>query len=138
MAVDALVREQVFVLRRRGHSFGQIALEVGLSRNTVKSLCRRQSIGTENPSAVDGGVVCEQCGQEIEACMPVPRRRFCSATCRLAWWHAHPEHLNRRAIYSFTCAHCGQVFSAYGNKGRKYCCHSCYVRARFGTKGGRR
>lgn len=36
-----------------------------------------------------------------------------------------------------TCAGCGATFEAYGNKHRKYGTHACYIRTRFGTRGGR-
>lgn len=31
------------------------------------------------------------------------------------------------AIYSFTCAHCGRPFTAYGNRHRKYCFLAHYI-----------
>lgn len=131
--MDALLRDRVMELRRRGHSYTDIARDTGASRETIKSLCRRAGItpAEVNPPAA----ACEQCGQELS--IRAAGKRFCCATCRLAWWHAHPERLNRKAIYSFTCAGCGQPFSAYGNAGRKYCSHRCYIRTRFGTRGGR-
>lgn len=60
--------------------------------------------------------------------------KFCSDNCRTAWWNAHPEKVNRRAVYHFTCAHCGKPFTAYGNAKRKYCSHACYIADRY--KGG--
>jgi hypothetical protein len=53
----------------------------------------------------------------------------------MAWWEAHPERLSRKAVYELVCAGCGEPFESYGNKGRRYCSHGCYVKARFG--GGR-
>lgn len=133
MALMMMVRDQVLVLRRRGLSYGQIAAELGLSRNTVKSICQRAGITPEqNRQPV---TACEHCGTALET--TGSGRRFCSTSCRLAWWHSHPECLNRRAIYTFTCPTCQQGFSAYGNARRKYCSHACYIRQRFGTKGGR-
>lgn len=129
--MDVLVRERVVELRRRGNSYGDIAEATGTSRNTVKSICRRASI-LDATDAVSG---CEQCGVDLPE--GAKARRFCSTECRLAWWHTHPERLNRKAIYEFTCAHCGSPFTAYGNAGRKYCSHACYVRHRFGTRGGK-
>ena len=38
------------------------------------------------------------------------------------------------ACVSTRCARCGKPFTAYGNAGRKYCSHSCYIADRF--KGG--
>lgn len=133
MALTAMIREQVLVLRRRGGSYGQIATELGLSRNTVKSLCQRAGVTPDQ--APEPATACEHCGAVLET--TGSGRRFCSMSCRLAWWHAHPESLTRKAIYTFTCPACQRGFSAYGNARRKYCSHSCYIRHRFGTKGGR-
>ena len=132
--MDVLTRQRVVELRRRGNSYGQIAEAIGVSRNTVKSICHRiTEASAEHP--VDSAV-CERCGSDLAD--GGVSRRFCSTECRLAWWHAHPERLNRKAIYQFTCAHCDTAFTAYGNKARKYCSHACYVRHRFGTRGGNR
>lgn len=132
---SGITRERVMELRRRGDSYGQIAASVGMSRNTVKSICRRAEIKSDLVADVDHVTACEQCSGHIEAA--VVGQRFCSDVCRLAWWHQHPERLNRRAVYTFTCAACGESFDAYGNKHRKYCSHPCYVRHRFNTRGGR-
>jgi hypothetical protein len=75
---------------------------------------------------------CKQCGKLIKI---IPKRKpkiFCSDECRAEWWNTHPENVQRKAVYHFTCAHCGKPFTAYGNKGRKYCCHQCYIADRFG------
>ena len=41
---------------------------------------------------------------------------------------------NRKAVYHFVCACCGEPFTAYGNENRKYCSHSCYIAGRFGKE----
>lgn len=130
--MDALIRDRIIELRRRGHSYTDIAHDTGVSRETIKSLCRRTGIIPEQTSPV--ATICEHCGEKLHT--PAAGKRFCSTTCRLAWWHSHPERLNRKAIYTFTCAGCGEPFSAYGNSRRKYCSHRCYIRDRFGTRGG--
>ena len=33
------------------------------------------------------------------------------------------------------CKNCGVMFTVYGNKHRKYCCHECYINDRFGAIG---
>jgi len=58
----------------------------------------------------------------------------CSAECRKKWWKEPPEMLNKKAVYSYTCAGCGRRFTAYGNFRRKYCSHEGYIKDRF--KGG--
>ena len=39
------------------------------------------------------------------------------------------------AYYNQVCAYCGRFFSSYGKKGRKYCCHDCYIMDRFWSDG---
>ena len=39
--------------------------------------------------------------------------------------------ISKKANYEFTCVRCHKTFTAYGNKGRKYCCHECYVADRY-------
>ena len=34
------------------------------------------------------------------------------------------------SVYSFTCKYCGESFSVYGNKTRKYCSQDCFHKAR--------
>lgn len=127
-------KERIIELRRRGLTFGQIAEEVGGSRNTVKSLCRRLGIEPETKTPAASNNRCEQCDNTFDV---KAGKRFCSTECRLKWWHTNPQRLNKKAIYTFTCRHCDRTFEAYGNKGRKFCAHACYIRHRFGTKGGR-
>lgn len=118
-------KDRVIALRSRGQSYGQIAKTTGISRNTVISICRRTGISLK----VDETPKCPNCGEEFE---PGCGRKFCSDTCRKTWWHTHPQLINKKAIYAFTCKTCNKEFTAYGNAGRKYCSHACYVTDRFG------
>jgi len=136
-AMTSTQQEQITVMRRAGVTYAAIAAHLELNANTVKTWCRRARI-TPDPAIapVDDplGVWCLNCGTPITGIRPA---KFCSEQCRRAWWHAHPEAGRRDAFYQFTCPHCGAEFSAYGNKHRVYCSHACYIRHRFGTKGGR-
>lgn len=49
MTLETHQKERVIELRRRGHSFGEIAEQVGISRNTIKSLCHRLKIEPAQP-----------------------------------------------------------------------------------------
>ncbi|MDY4974568.1 MAG: hypothetical protein SO075_04935 [Eubacteriales bacterium] len=77
--------------------------------------------------------VCPNCGGKVIQPKTGRRRKFCSEQCRREWWSAHPEDIMRQesANYHLTCAYCGRPFISYGNKDRKYCCHSCYIHDRF-------
>ena len=59
------------------------------------------------------------------------KRRFCCPECRVQWWNSNQDKVNRKAIYSFICPNCGNEFTSYGNAGRKYCSHECYIADRF-------
>lgn len=127
-------KSDIIGMRNKRMSFSKISDITGVSRNTVKSFCRRQNISALTKTQTEDKsdkLCCKQCGKELQ---PLPGKKtpkFCSSKCRTKWWNAHPEEVNRKAIYTFNCACCGKPFTAYGNKGRKYCSHSCYIEARF-------
>lgn len=56
-----ITREQVIELRRRSASYGQIATSLGMSRNTVKSICRRADITTDPALKCEPATACEHC-----------------------------------------------------------------------------
>ena len=58
-----------------------------------------------------------------------------SETCRRFEVNSRDQ-INPGNAYEYTCAHCGKPFTAYGNKGRKYCSHECYIADRFGEERG--
>ncbi|MBQ9300995.1 MAG: helix-turn-helix domain-containing protein [Clostridia bacterium] len=127
----------IIKLRNENQSYTAIAGTLGVSVSAVKGYCQRnglagnRTIGVkqEDPPALPA--VCLCCGKSLiqrEGIKPV---KFCSSSCRQSWWNAHPEKVNRKAIYSFNCTNCGKTFSAYGNKNRKYCSHACYIQDRY-------
>lgn len=116
-------KQQITAMRRSGVSYGKIAADIGISEGTVKSFCRRNNLSAV-PEPNDG--VCPHCGVPLVHIAKAKKKRFCSDQCRLAWWNAHPEAVNRKAIYKFTCGKCGATFESYGDKNRKYCSRACY------------
>ena len=133
--MTALQKERIKQMRTKGESYAVIATALGISENTIKSYCRRNNLGIEfiSQQAAVTDDACENCGKPLEHSQGSKRKRFCSDICRLAWWNTHPESMNQKAVYSFICPCCGAAFTAYGNKGRKYCSHACYVAHRFGN-----
>jgi endogenous inhibitor of DNA gyrase (YacG/DUF329 family) len=126
-----LQKEQILELRRKGGTYAAIAKALGISENTIKSYCRRNHIGVaikpEQPAATG---ICANCGGSLTHTAGAKPKRFCTSKCRMAWWKAHPEAVNRKAVYEFTCPVCGRAFSAYGNAHRKYCSRDCSAAAR--------
>ena len=129
-----LQREEIKALRLQGFGYTKIAQMLGISDNTVRSFCRRSSLG----DTAKNTVVCKQCGKQIKVVPKRKPKKFCSDACRTAWWNSHLDCVDRKAIYEHTCAYCGKSFTAYGNKNRKYCSHTCYIAHRFGEAGDHR
>lgn len=133
-----LQKEQIAALRGKGYGYATIANAVGLKKDTVVAFCRKAGLtGTKaqsNDRILLDARFCPHCGNLLQQTPGRKKIKFCSDKCRVAWWNSHPEAVNRKAVYSFTCAHCGKPFTAYGNATRKYCSHACYIADRY--KGG--
>ena len=117
-------------LRQEGCSFGQIAKELGVSISTVKSWCYRTSKEPLSRAPAGSQKKCPQCGGDL----PPSRfkaRRFCSDACRAQYWHTHSEQINRRTAVKSLCPVCHKSFQDYAQRHRKYCCHACYIAARY-------
>ena len=129
--MDKFQKEKIRNLRREGMSYAKIAKQVDVSRDAVISFCRRNGLQEiKKPIPVvntDAADVCRECGKPLIQVDGMKRRVFCSKECRVKWWKEHPERLNQKAVYQYTCPHCGKPFSAYGNSKRKYCSHACYI-----------
>ena len=128
-------KHKIAELRQSGYGYANIADALGLTKNQVSAYCRRAGLtGTKaavGTTDVPVSNCCRCCGKSL---MQTPGRKpvkFCSDSCRVRWWNAHPEMVNKKAIYHFTCACCGKEFTAYGNAHRKYCSHVCYIADRF-------
>ena len=125
-------KEKIIKMRRDGFSYSRISKALGVSENTVKSFCRRNNLGSAYTKSFfqKDGIFCRQCGTPLTQIAGVKQKLFCSDKCRMAWWNSHPEAINRKAIYTFTCPICGREFASYGNKNRKYCSRACYGRSK--------
>ena len=117
-------------LREDGFGYKLIAKELGISSNSVKSFCRRNELFESKDQTLSA--LCEQCGKELVNIPKKKKKRFCSDTCRQAWWNSHLNLVKRKAVYAYICPVCQREFSVYGNAKRKYCSHQCYVAGRFG------
>jgi len=128
-------REEIRRLRLAGNSYTQISDIVGLSRNTVKSVCKRCRFQPADEASTPNGLEhCRNCGAPISQIVRRKRRYFCSEDCRRAWWSAHRNAGNRKNVIQTKCAFCGHIFEDYPRTHRKYCSHACYIRDRFGEK----
>ncbi len=129
-------RKSITTLRSQGYGYTAIAKTIGLSKDSVKAYCRSHGLaGVLAKSNAHLSVEtdrCLQCNTPISQIPKQKRRKFCCKSCREKWWNSHQNQVKQRAIYHYTCPACNQPFTAYGNCHRKYCSHSCYIKARFG------
>lgn len=127
-------KEKIIEFREQGYGYSSIASALGLTKNQVSAFCRRNRLSGEKGSgdALSVTDVCRNCGKPLT--QPIKKKpiKFCCKECRTAWWNSHQDKVNRKALYSYTCPHCGKAFTAYGNSHRKYCSHACYIAERFG------
>ena len=130
-------KTQITRMRETGMSYDSIAATLSISKNTVKSFCRRNNLSGHRKQESDDAKpaeFCPNCGKPVRQIPGRKHIRFCSKSCRQEWWNSHQDLVKRKAVYEYTCACCGRRFTAYGNSHRKYCSHACYIKARF--KGG--
>ena len=131
-------KNRISSLRKEGHSYSQVAQELGINENTVKTFCRRNGLtgdAGKMPEPVFQGITqkpCRQCGKTVIHYPGRKEKKFCCDACRNKWWNSHLGQVKRKAMYEYTCPSCGSTFYAYSNRNRKYCSHECYVEARFG------
>ena len=121
-------RSRIVELQHQGYGYKKISAITGLPLNTVKSFCARHPVQIkELPSS---NALCRNCLAPLEQTPHKRKRMFCSDACRMAWWNAHPERVQRKAYYTLTCRHCGKQFESYGNSHRAFCSRDCYLKFR--------
>lgn len=120
-------KKRVSQMRHQGMSYIQIAVDLGVSENTIKSYCRRNNLGTVKGRKIEIPTNCKQCAKPLLQGRKGHHSKFCSEECRRKWWKDNTHQMIRKAWYTINCTGCGKVFESYGNKSRKYCSHSCYI-----------
>ena len=89
--MTATQRERIAELRQLNYSYRFIGDTLGLSSNTVKSICRRKHIEATGPRKTklekQNAPLCKFC----HAVLSEGRkdRAFCSEECRMNWWKTH-------------------------------------------------
>lgn len=117
----------ILYYREQHMTYRQIGKKLGLSPDTVKTFCCRNT-PQEDRTEASASSQCRNCGAPVH---PLPGRRerlFCSPACRTAYWRKH-NLLGKDPRY---CAGCGALLTG-GSASRKYCSHACYIRHRFGS-----
>ena len=113
--------------REQHMTYRQIGEKLGLSPDTVKTFCRRNT-PQEDRTETSASSQCRNCGAPVHLLPGRRERLFCSPACRTAYWRKH-NLLGKDPRY---CAGCGALLTG-GSASRKYCSHACYIRHRFGS-----
>ena len=125
-------REEIRLFRQAGKSYTQISDILGLSRNTVKSVCQRNDFHSLEGADVTAYLgCCRNCGVSIPQGAGRKHRNFCSSVCRRSWWSAHRNTGIKKTAEKIACEYCSKSFEDYPNNHRKFCCHACYIAYRF-------
>jgi len=136
------IAKQITSLRLKGLGYKSIAVVVGTSKENVRYYCKTHGLDGKSDLVKlnfeehkKHPEVCKHCGGKIIRTAHSGKKIFCSDACRRAWWKEHPEKSkhSKEATYKCVCSYCKRIFYSYGNKGRKYCSHDCYVQDRFWT-----
>ena len=122
-------KNRIIAMRSEGRSLSDIADTLGISRNTVKSFCRRNGLtGTDEPAER----TCQCCGKPMTVCPGHREKRFCSDRCRQRAWNRSLGETQLAGMREYACPACGKPFYAYPGRQRKYCSRTCYFETRFG------
>lgn len=95
-------KTKIAEMRKAGCGYSEISKALSVSRDTVKTFCRRNNItvdSTEEPKEAAG--ICPECGKPITQISGRKPKRFCSPECRQKWWNAHPERVGQKAVYEY-------------------------------------
>ena len=115
-------KAEVLQLRSQNVPFTQIADQIGISKNTIKSFYKRHT-----QCAADDSNRCFSCGNPLVQVPHTKPKRFCSDRCRYEY------HNQNRTGRTIRCAYCGTDFDTRGNSTRKYCSTRCYHMSRWGS-----
>lgn len=132
--------KQIIQLRLKGLGYQTIGTIVGTSKENVRYYCKTHGLmGKADLVALNHEECkkypenCKYCGGKIMRNRYSGTKLFCSDKCRRSWWKEHPEKSqhSKKATHECKCAYCKRIFHSYGNGGRKYCSHDCYIKDRF-------
>jgi predicted transcriptional regulator len=133
-------KHQIQEMRIKGIGYKAIAVVLGMSRDVVRGYCKRNGLdGDAKVVSLNieerkiNNLICGCCNKELKQKERGRIRRFCSEECRRKWWNLNQDKRTRKekSVYKYLCPTCGNEFSCYGNKSRKYCSHDCYIKSRF-------
>ncbi len=131
--LDAIEELSLVIEKITIYPGGKLTVEFISGAEQRISINKRINVTYQSPvEAVDAeSLPCEQCGVLVQQHPKRKRKRFCCDACRMKWWNDHRD-ANAVRTEDINCQGCGKVVKAIKGSGRKYCCHECYIKDRFG------
>lgn len=136
MKMKSRQKEQIRQLRAEGQSYKRIAGLLSVPVSTIASHCHRNNLTGMRAPVYNSPGHCRTCGKRLKRSSQSAVKRFCSDKCRMKWWKAHPEKLNRKAVHTVRCAQCDTEFVCYTSAKRIYCSRKCAATHRYHGKDG--
>ena len=78
-------KEKIIRFRRQGLGYADIGRELDISKETVKSFCRRNGLMVSDSKPADEKDRCRECGKPLVQQDKMKRRIFCCKACREKW-----------------------------------------------------
>lgn len=98
--MTALQRKRIAELRAQNYPYSFIGKALGLSPNTVKSVCRRKNYEAQgrrkSKLEKQSVVLCKNCRRPLND-KGRKDRLFCTDTCRMEWWKSHRNVVEKQA-----------------------------------------
>lgn len=117
-----LQKNQIHKMRKQFVSYSEIAREIGLPANTIKSYCYRHGLHTTQLLLERRLCLC--CGKPLPPQKTRPLM-YCSSKCRVKYWRAHRSN-DTDMIVETRCVVCGKTIYDYESAHRKYCSRECF------------
>lgn len=115
-------KKQIYKMRKQFVPYSEIAKEIGLSANTVKSYSYRHGLHTTQLLMERRLCIC--CGKPLPPQKTRPLM-YCSNKCRVKYWRAHRTKDTDKLIETH-CVICGRTIYDYESAHRKYCSRECF------------
>lgn len=116
-------KQKIEIMRRDSIGYKKIAKELSINLDSVKRYCKNHHLQEGDLLQLDG--LCRYCKKPLENTPHKRPKKYCSDSCRRAWWSEHREAMNCKAVYQHRCLQCGIKFEN-SKKKANFCSRICY------------
>ena len=112
-------RQEIYKLRKQGLGYKAIGTLLGLTRDAVRSFCKRNNLAGNGKVVSlnlevmkEKELLCMNCGRLMKIKDKGRPRKYCSDECRRTWWKNNKDKRTQSeaATYKYNCQYCGEEF----------------------------